>query len=188
VFTDDALGQRVEPVNEREIAGSVIDSGPFDFNILDGRLPNDVRNIYTIENMRRRFVKRLPPESHLPYSERLAFVGLESVEYRRLTTDIVMTYKIDHNLVDVYRNTLITVNSSYVARNYLLKIYKPTCISSFRSRFISMRCINVWNCQERQYLLHMSLLKKCLVTSQFKRMLSIFRIVLLLSSQFFRSL
>ena len=45
------------------------------------------------------------------------FLGLDSLEYRRLTNDLVMMYKIVHNLVDVDRSALITVNSSSIVRN-----------------------------------------------------------------------
>ena len=56
-----------------------------------------------------------------------------------------MMYKIVHPLVDVDHNALITVNSSSVAINSFLKLYKPTSISSVWSSFLSTRCINVWN-------------------------------------------
>jgi len=51
------------------------------------------------------------------YCERLEFLGLESLEYRRLIADLTMMHKIVHNLVDVDRNALITFNSTSVARN-----------------------------------------------------------------------
>jgi len=53
------------------------------------------------------------------------FLGLDLLEYRRLTTDWVMLYKIVDNLVDVDRDALVTVNSSSAARNLFLKLFKP---------------------------------------------------------------
>jgi len=55
-----------------------------------------------------------------------------------------MMYKIVHNLVDVDRNALITLNSVSVARNSFLKLYKQTSLSSVRANFLCMRCINAW--------------------------------------------
>jgi len=72
-------------------------------------------------------------------------IGLESLESRRLIADLTMIYKIVHNLVDVDRNELITLNSTSVARNSLLKLYKQTSLSSVRAQFLCMRCINAWN-------------------------------------------
>jgi len=59
-----------------------------------------VCNITKSESVQRRFTKRIPSVSHLSYSERLEFSGLESLEYRRLIVDLTMMYKIVHNLVD----------------------------------------------------------------------------------------
>ena len=74
--------------------------------------PNDVYNITKIESVQRRFTKRIPSVSQLSYRDRLAFIGLDSLEYSRLITDIVMMYKTVHHLVDVDHDAPITVNSS----------------------------------------------------------------------------
>ena len=81
-----------------------------------------------------------------PTSIDLSFQA-QTLEYRRLICDLVMMYKIVHDLVDVDRNAQITINSASVARNSFLKLYKPTrpSISSVRSHFLCVRCINVWN-------------------------------------------
>ena len=65
--------------------------------------PSDVGNITSIENVQRRFTKRISAVSHLSYSDRLRVLGLESLEYRRLKFDIIMLYKIVYNRIDVDR-------------------------------------------------------------------------------------
>jgi len=54
--------------------------------------PHDVY-ITKIESVQRRFTKRRPIPSvglsHLSYSDRLEFLGLESLEYRRLIADLL---------------------------------------------------------------------------------------------------
>jgi len=72
-----------------------------------------VYNITKSESVQRRFTKRIPSISHLSYSGRLEFLGIESLEYRRVIADLTMMYEIVHNLVDVDRNALIrpTLNS-----------------------------------------------------------------------------
>jgi len=52
--------------------------------------PHDVYNITKIESVQRRYTKRIPSVSHLSYSERLEFFGLESHEYRRLFANQTM--------------------------------------------------------------------------------------------------
>ena len=81
----------------------------------------------------------------MSYKDRLAYLGLETLEYRRLEFDLSMFYKIVHNLVDVDRDSLITIRpTSSSTRNSVLKIFKP-CMSTVRSNFLSIRCVNVWN-------------------------------------------
>jgi len=108
--------------------------------------------IAKIESVQRRFIKRIPYVSHLSYSERLEFLGLESLEYRRIIANLNMMYLIVHNLVDV---ALITFNSTYVAKNSLLKFYKQTSVSSVRAQFMCVRYISMHGIiyQKRQDLL-----------------------------------
>jgi len=73
---------------------------------------------------------------------RLEFLLLESLEYRCLIADLTMMYKLVHNLVDIDRNALITFNSTSVARNSLLKLYKQTSLSSVRAQFLCIRWFN----------------------------------------------
>ena len=62
---------------------------------------------------------------HLSYSDRLRVLGIESLEYRRLKFDLIMFYKIVHNLIDVDRDALITLRvNDTVTRNSYLKICK----------------------------------------------------------------
>ena len=139
--------------------------------------PNDVRNITKLESVQRRFTKRIPSVSHLSYRDRLEFLGLDSLEYRRLITDLVMMYKIVHNLVDVDCNALISVNSTSVARNSFLKLYKPFSISSVRSHFLCVRCINVWNylAEETRASTSISAFKNSLVSYDLSAFLSVFK-------------
>jgi len=96
------------------------------------------------------------------------FLGLESLEYRRLIADLAMMYTIFHNLVDVDQNALITCNSTSVARNSLLKLYKQTSLSLVCAQFLCMRCINAWNylSEEARSSTSVSAFKKvCLLTT-----------------------
>jgi len=106
--------------------------------------PSAVGSINKIERVQRRFTKRIPSVSSLSYNDRLKALGLDSLEYRRLRYDLVMMYKIVHKLVDLDRDALITFSSN-ATRNSLFKIYKPTSISSVRSKFVCVRSINAWN-------------------------------------------
>ena len=66
--------------------------------------PSSVGLIRKIDAVPRRFTKRLPHLNVLDYRERLAFLGLKSLELRRLKADLCMTYKIVFNLVNLNVN------------------------------------------------------------------------------------
>ena len=53
-----------------------------------------VKDIKRVESVERRFIKRLSGMTNLTYNERLASLGLESLELRGLLQDLVCTYKI----------------------------------------------------------------------------------------------
>ncbi len=51
-----------------------------------------------IENVQRRFTKRITSLSHLSYLERLSILNLEPLELRRLWFDLIQYYEIFNNL------------------------------------------------------------------------------------------
>jgi len=60
-----------------------------------------IKDINTIEAVQRMFTKRLPGMKHLTYHQRLVKLELESLELRRVLTDLLCVYKIIFGLVDV---------------------------------------------------------------------------------------
>jgi len=55
--------------------------------------PYQLDDIAKIESVQRRFIKRLPGLSNTSYSDRLAVLGLRSLQLRRLHQDLIYTYK-----------------------------------------------------------------------------------------------
>jgi len=60
-----------------------------------------ITNITKIEPVQRSFAKRLPGLSNLPYIKRLEFLGIDSLELRRLLYDLVFVYKMLFGFVDL---------------------------------------------------------------------------------------
>ena len=71
--------------------------------------------------MQRRFTKRISAVAHMCYCDRLEVLGLKSLEFGRLRYDLIMMYKIVHDLVDLKRDALIIILLSSVTRKSLLK-------------------------------------------------------------------
>ena len=53
-----------------------------------------IKDINAIEAVQRRFTKRLPGMKHLTYHQRLVKLELESLELRRVRTDLLCVYKL----------------------------------------------------------------------------------------------
>ena len=56
------------------------------------------KDAISIENTQRRATKLVHHIQHLPYSDRLQYLGLPSLEYRRIRTDVIQLYKIVNNI------------------------------------------------------------------------------------------
>lgn len=99
-----------------------------------------------LENVQRRFTKRVKSLSHLSYLERLSFLELEPLELRRLRFDLVQFYKILNNLTLFDPADYFTVHqpslSSRAPSSFLIKpINRPNYVlSSF-----FYRSIDCWN-------------------------------------------
>ena len=53
-----------------------------------------IKDINTLEAVQRHFTKRIPEMKHLTYYQRLSKLKLESLELRRLRTDLLFAYKL----------------------------------------------------------------------------------------------
>ena len=108
--------------------------------------PHHVKYIDLIENVQRHFTKRVPQLRKYSYLERLAFLDLESLELRRLKSDLVMYFKIFNNLValdaEEYFNIRMTHDATRSKKAVLVKSIdgNANCFYSFFNR-----SIDCWN-------------------------------------------
>jgi len=66
--------------------------------------PQLKQDITAVEQVQRRFTKRLHGLRDLPYTERLTLLNLHSLELRRLHFDLIMCYRIVFGLVRVNKD------------------------------------------------------------------------------------
>ena len=81
------------------------------------------------------------------YSERLKILGIESLEYRRIKFDLVLMYKIYHNLIHINFDTFFTKNRlNYHLRRHSC-IIKNTKVprTRIRNHFFCHRVTKLWN-------------------------------------------
>ena len=111
--------------------------------VVYGRSPSSVCLIRKIEEVQKRFTKRLPGFNVLDYHERLALLGLESLERRRLKADLYMTYKIMFNLVDLNVDNLFAVRTKKITRGHPYTLVKPLCKVRSRCNYFVCRVVDL---------------------------------------------
>jgi len=105
-------------------------------------------HIDSIEREERHFTKRMTELREFFYRARLSILNLDTLEYRRLSSDLTLNYKIFNNLTpwspSEYFNVsmpLYSLHSVYHEFN----IRKLLCRSnSFENDFFN-RCVSAWN-------------------------------------------
>ena len=98
-----------------------------------------------IENVQRRATKILPNIRNLSYSERLLYLGLPSLQYRRMRADMIQVFKILNGIDSVESDNLFTSTSAPNNRGNSRKLQKRHCRLDIRKYFFSQRIVNIWN-------------------------------------------
>jgi len=106
--------------------------------------PSTLRDIDATESVQRRFTKRLPGLYSVSYTDRLKRLHLQSLELRRLVTDLIWCYKTIFGHVDVDIGDGLKIRPDSRTRGHDYKLYKSHTIGT-RSSFFSERVINAWN-------------------------------------------
>jgi hypothetical protein len=115
-----------------------------------------------IENVQRRFTKRVTSLSHLSYLERLSILQLEPLELRRLRFDLVQYYKIFNNLTSLNPADFFNVHQpSLSSRAPAPTLTKPLNKPNYVSTSFFYRSLDCWNSLPLQ-------LKQCSSLNVFK--------------------
>src|SRR5260221_5406214 len=87
--------------------------------------PSYLTQIKHVESIQRNYTKRLPGCHQLTYTERLAFLKLQSLEHRRLLADLSMTYNIISGLTCLHSVDFFVINNNPSLRGHSKKISVP---------------------------------------------------------------
>ena len=102
------------------------------------------RDIDTIEKVQRVFTKRVPGLQHFSYADRCRLLGLETLHYRRIFKDLVLTYKIIHGLVYINFDSMFKFSNSQT-RGHPWKLFVNRARLNIRRNFFSIRVVPWWN-------------------------------------------
>ena len=89
--------------------------------------------------------KRIKGFNCIKYEQRIAKLGLLTLELRRLHLDLIFCYKIVFGLVSVNFDNFFTFSTVTNTRGHKYKLYKSYCRCNTRRFFFAERVINVRN-------------------------------------------
>jgi hypothetical protein len=107
--------------------------------------PHKIGEITQLENVQRRYTKRIHGLHDLSYAERLKALGLRSLEYRRIIFDLCMVYSICHKLVNLNFDDFFSRSPGQSTRGHDWKLLVPRCNCDTRKFFFSNRVVPIWN-------------------------------------------
>ena len=107
--------------------------------------PTAINEIFKIESIQRNFTKSFQDCSHLSYSERLTYCGLQSLEYRRLVADLVLFYKIVNSITTINLGESISPLTNSCTRGHSRRFKLLPVRLNSRLHFFSYRTVKVWN-------------------------------------------
>jgi hypothetical protein len=107
--------------------------------------PVYISDISLIESVQRRFTKRISGMKDLTYPQRLTKLKLETLEVRRLKTDLITMFKILHHVIDIDFNEFFTLSNVTNLRGHRYKLSKSLNHNNARLFSFSCRRIDCWN-------------------------------------------
>ena len=103
-----------------------------------------VGDLQMLESIQRRWTKKIAGFADHPYSVRLSTLNLFSIKGRLLRADLILVWKIMAGLCPSL-NALFERVAHGRTRGHSRKIFKPRHSTDVRSRFFSLRVIDLWN-------------------------------------------
>ena len=103
------------------------------------------KDIYKIEAVQRSFTKAIGNLRHLSYKDRLINLEIDSLQCRRLKSDLVMCYKMLNGLVDMNSSCFLVRATYSSTRGNSFKLAKLPVGSLRDKNFFTNRIVNIWN-------------------------------------------
>jgi hypothetical protein len=91
------------------------------------------------------FTKKLAGLANEPYYICLLLLNLESLEYRQLTQDLVLCYKIHHRLVDNELSDALPRPDCTITRGHSFRLHKVSCSIDATKYCFTNRIHDIWN-------------------------------------------
>ena len=110
--------------------------------------PYHVRDVTKVENVQRYVTRRIFFSCGLgdvTYEERLRFLKLDSLQVRRLRTDLIFCFKIIRGFVDIPAGSIFTFSTTTQTRGHQFKLVPLYSQLNVRFHSFANRVVNAWN-------------------------------------------
>ncbi len=110
--------------------------------------PHMAKDIDKVENVLRRFTRKVYSRSGLQpasYSDRLSYLGLKSLELRRIHIDVCLAHKIIHRASPLAMDDYFQISPYVGTRAGAIKLYRPTSRLDIRKNSFASRVVPLWN-------------------------------------------
>ena len=101
------------------------------------------KDVLALEGEQRRFTRLIPGMASLSYEERLSWLGLYSLEFRKVKGDLIETYKILTGLDRVDSEKMFPMVGEFRTRDRSLRIRGKPFRTEARRNFFTLRVVNV---------------------------------------------
>ena len=91
------------------------------------------------------FTKRIKGMSRIQYSQRFAYLNLESLQIRRLKYDLSVCYKIIHNEIAILSDAFLVFSDFTRTRGHCYKLVKGCSRVNAYKYFFLNRITEIWN-------------------------------------------
>ena len=98
-----------------------------------------------MEDILRRYTKRIKGFKDIEYSTRLKMLGIRSVEGRMLRSDLIEVFKMVKGFESLNCNEFFIVQQGSSTRGNYYKLFKKRCNSNIGANTFSNRVCNEWN-------------------------------------------
>ena len=101
--------------------------------------------IADIENVQKRATKLVSACKHLCYKDRLMFLNLPTLKFRRIRGDMIEVFKILHDIYDINVVPLLVRNFETRTRGNSLRLKVARCKYDIKKFSFCNRIVNMWN-------------------------------------------
>ena len=103
------------------------------------------QDIVLLEKVQKRFTRMFPGLRSLSYETRLDFLGLMSLEMRRLRADLIEVFRILKGFESVDFDDLFSIRKDSITRGHCYKLFLNRCNLNVRKHFFTERIVSSWN-------------------------------------------